>query len=101
MPTTQSWFIYYKVPRASEAAITAQARSVLRAAARGLPAPARLMKKLAEADREVDHVTLMEIYDGVADIAQFRAALSAALTDAGVSDELIASRRIEVFTAVE
>ncbi len=89
----QHWFIYYKLDRRDAADLEPRLRSMQRDAAAG-EVRARLMRR---ADGSDERVTLMEVYDGIAEPAAFEGRLAAAVRRAGLPPSLVAERRIERF----
>jgi hypothetical protein len=89
----QHWFVYYKLAPQAAHDLTPRLRQMQRdAAADGVQA--RLMRRTAAID---DMVTVMEVYDGIAEPDAFEARLDAALRRAGLPEALLTQRRIERF----
>ena len=89
----QHWFVYYKLDRQMADDLAPTLRSMQRDAAAG-DVRARLMRR---ADSSDDRVTLMEVYDGIAEPAAFEGRLAQAVRRAGLPAALVAERRIERF----
>jgi hypothetical protein len=89
----QHWFVYYKLDRQTAKDLEPRLRSMQRDAASG-DVRARLMRRTDSAD---GLVTLMEVYDGIAEPAAFEGRLAAAVGRAGLPASLAAERRIERF----
>jgi hypothetical protein len=90
----EHWFIYYKVPAAQLAAVSARVRVMQGALAAATGVHGRLLRR-AEA---AEPLTLMEVYERIAEPERFGAALADAAAHAQLPPELIESRRIERFT---
>jgi hypothetical protein len=88
----QHWYVYYKVNRAEAASVAARVQRMIET----LPADGPRGRLLKRADGG-DEVTLMEVYEPVADARNFEAALARALTASGLPAELLARRRTERF----
>jgi hypothetical protein len=89
----QHWFVYYKLDRLTADDLEPRLRSMQRDAASG-DVRARLMRRADSAD---GLVTLMEVYDGIAEPAAFEGRLAAAVRRAGLPASLAAERKIERF----
>jgi hypothetical protein len=88
----QYWYVYYKVGAAEADAICARVRKMIES----LPAGAPRARLLRRADGG-DEVTLMEVYEPVADARAFAAVLAQAWAASGLPPELLARRRVERF----
>ncbi len=89
-----SYYIYYRVDVAQEAAATAAARKIMDTVHRGTGITGRLLKKRNEA------LLWMEIYEGISDEAKFEWALAEAVAGSGIAAALQAGsvRHTECFT---
>lgn len=88
----QHWYVYYKVSAAEADSICARVRKMIESLPAGGPR-ARLLRR-ADGGEEV---TLMEVYEPVADASAFQAVLAQALAASGLPPELLARRRVERF----
>ena len=88
-----SYYIYYRIDAAQEAAATSAARKLLDAMRRNTGIAGRLLKKRNEA------LLWMEIYEGISDEAKFEWELAAAATGSGIAATLQPGsvRHIECF----
>lgn len=88
-----SYYIYYRVDAAHQAAATAAARKILDAVFRNTGITGRLLKKRNEA------LLWMEIYENVSDEAKFEWALAEAVAGSSLAAALQAgsTRHIECF----
>jgi hypothetical protein len=89
----QHWFIYYKLEPQAARELAPRLRQMQCDAAAG-EVQARLMRR---ADESGGVVTLMEVYDGIADPQAFEARLAAAVRRADLPESLAAQRRLERF----
>lgn len=89
----EHWYVYYKVPAAETAAVANRVRAMFNALGEAAPKP-RLLQRAEPGKNEV---TLMEIYEPVADTASFAQALDRAVQASGLTPALVAARRIERF----
>jgi hypothetical protein len=89
----EHWYVYYKVPAAEMAAVANRVRAMFNALGAAAPNP-RLLQR---AEPGKDEVTLMEIYEPVADAAGFAHTLDRAVRASGLAPALVASRRVERF----
>lgn len=89
----QHWFVYYKLDPQAARQLVPQLRQLQADAADGR-VRARLMKRV---DDEDGVVTMMEVYEGIAEPQAFEARLAAAVTRAGLPESLAAQRRLERF----
>jgi hypothetical protein len=89
----EHWYVYYKVPAAETAAVAHRVRAMFNSLGDAAPNP-RLLRRAEPAQ---DEVTLMEIYEPVADGSRFAQALDRAVQASGLAPALVASRRIERF----
>ncbi len=89
-----SYYIYYRVDAAHQAAATAATRKILDAVFRDTEITGRLLKKRNEA------LLWMEIYEGVSDEAKFEWALAEAVAGSGIAAPLQqgSTRHIECFS---
>jgi hypothetical protein len=89
----EHWYVYYKVPAADAQAVAKHVRAMFNSI--GTDAPrGRLMQRLDQGSGEV---TLMEVYEPVADARTFASQLDDAVRASGLAAGLIQSRRIERF----
>lgn len=96
----EHWYVYYKVAAADTAAVADRVRAMFNALGDGAP-NARLMKRAdAKGPAENDEVTLMEVYEPVANPQAFAAALDGAVRASGLAQGLVAHRRVERFEDV-
>ena len=89
----QNWFVYYKLEPQAARELAPRLRQMQVEAAAG-NVQARLMRRTD--DRE-GMVTLMEVYNGIAEPQAFEARLAAAVSRAGLPETLTAQRRLERF----
>jgi hypothetical protein len=89
----EHWYVYYKVPAADTAAVAKRVRAMFNALGDSAPRGCLLQRVDAE-DREV---TLMEVYESVADGPAFASLLEGAVRASGLAGGIIAGRRIERF----
>jgi len=89
----QHWFVYYKLDPQSARELAPRLRQLQSEAAAG-EVQTRLMRR---ADEREGMVTLMEVYDGIAEPQAFEARLAAAVSRAGLPESLAAKRRLERF----
>jgi hypothetical protein len=89
----ERWYVYYKVPAADTAAVAKRVRAMFNA----LGASAPRASLLQRADAEDDEVTLMEVYEPVADGRAFASKLEDAVRESGLAAGIVARRRIERF----
>lgn len=96
----EHWYVYYKVAAADTAAVADRVRAMFNALGDGAP-NARLMQRADSNDRaENDEVTLMEVYEPVADPQAFAALLEGAVDASGLAPSVVARRRVERFEDV-
>lgn len=89
----ERWYVYYKVPVADAQTVAQRVRAMFNAI--GADAPrGRLMQRV---DRSSGEVTLMEVYEPVADAQSFESLLAGAVRASGLAPGLIENRRIERF----
>lgn len=88
----QRWYVYYKVSATEAASVAARVQRMIGT----LPADGPRGRVLKRADGG-DEVTLMEVYEPVADARNFEAALARALAASELPAELLARRRTERF----
>jgi hypothetical protein len=89
----EHWYVYYKVPAADAATVAKHVLEMFNAI--GMNAPrGRLMQR---ADAEAGEVTLMEVYEPVADAQSFASLLDGAVRASGLAAGVIERRRIERF----
>jgi hypothetical protein len=93
----QHWFVYYKLDASAARDLEPCLRRMQRQVAAASGVRTRLMRR---ADADGDPVTLLEVYDGIAQPAAFEAALAAALAHAGLPASLAAQRRTEKFDEI-
>ncbi|HTT12657.1 MAG TPA: DUF4936 family protein [Burkholderiaceae bacterium] len=89
----EHWYVYYKVPAADTAAVAQRVRAMFNALGDGAPR-ACLLQRLDAKDGEV---TLMEVYEPVADGHAFASLLDDAVRASGLAGGIVAGRRIERF----
>jgi hypothetical protein len=89
----EHWYVYYKVPAADTAAVANRVRAMFNALGDDAPR-ARLMQR---ADGATGEVTLMEVYEPVADARAFASLLDGAVRASGLAPAMIAGRRVERF----
>lgn len=92
----EHWFIYYKLPAAELTAVAERVR-VMQGA---LAAATGVHGRLARRTEAAEPLTLMEIYERIADPARFAAALADATAHAGLPPALVDARRVERFVEV-
>jgi uncharacterized lipoprotein NlpE involved in copper resistance len=92
----EHWYVYYKVPAADTAAVANRVRAMFNALGDDAPR-ARLMQRAEAASGEV---TLMEVYEPVADAHTFASALDGAVRASGLAPGVIAQRRVERFKEI-
>jgi hypothetical protein len=89
----EHWYVYYKVPVTESADVAQRVQAMF--AALGDDAPrGRLLRR---ADEQGGEVTLMEVYEPVADASAFADALAGAVRASGLAPAIAARRRIERF----
>lgn len=88
----QHWYVYYKLDAGQAAAVAARVRRMFESLPDDGPR-GRLLKRTDGGDQ----VTLMEVYEPVADAQNFEATLARALAASGLPAELLARRRVERF----
>ena len=89
----EHWYVYYKVPAAETAAVAQRVRAMVNALGESAPRGCLLQR----ADAEDDEVTLMEVYEPVADGRAFASLLDGAVRTSGLAADIVARRRIERF----
>jgi hypothetical protein len=89
----EHWYVYYKVPATDTAAVAKRVRAMFNSLGASAPR-GRLLRRADEGDGEV---TLMEVYEPVADGSAFASLLDGALRTSGLGPDIIAGRRIERF----
>jgi len=89
----QHWFVYYKLEPQAARELAPRLRQMQSDAAAG-EVQTRLMRR---ADESGGVVTLLEVYDGIADPHAFEARLAVAYRRAGLPESLAAQRRLERF----
>lgn len=89
----EHWYVYYKVSAADAFAVAKRVQAMFNALGEDGPR-GRLLQR---ADAEDGEVTLMEVYEPVADGRAFAAALESALRTSGLAPGVVARRRIERF----
>ena len=89
----EHWYVYYKVPAADTVAVAKRVRAMFNSLGDDAPR-GRLLQR---ADAEDGEVTLMEVYEPVADGRAFASALEGALRTSGLAPGVVARRRIERF----
>ena len=89
----EHWYVYYKVPAADTAAVAKRVRSMFNALGDSAPRGCLLQR----VDAEEKDVTLMEVYEPVADGAAFASLLEGAVRASGLAKEIVAGRRVERF----
>ncbi len=89
----EHWYVYYKVPAAETAAVAHRVRAMFNALGDAVSNP-RLLQRAEPGKNEV---TLMEVYEPVADAERFAQALTRAVAASGLAPTLVATRRIERF----
>ena len=90
----QHWFVYYKLEPSAARDVAPRLRAMQQEVAGRAGVRSRLMRRADTADGPV---TLLEVYEGIERPAAFEAALSAAVTRAGLPATLVAQRRTERF----
>jgi hypothetical protein len=96
----EHWYVYYKVAAADTAAVADRVRAMFNALGDSVP-NARLMQRAeSKGPAENDEVTLMEVYEPVADPQRFAAALDGAVRASGLAPGVVAGRRVERFEDV-
>jgi hypothetical protein len=89
----EHWYVYYKVPAEQIATVANRVRAMFNALGDAVAHP-RLLQRAEPGKNEV---TLMEVYEPVADPALFAQALARAVATSGLAPALVAARRIERF----
>ena len=89
----EHWYVYYKVPTGEKEAVAHRVRAMFNVLRDTVVNP-RLLQRAEPGKNEV---TLMEIYEPVADAALFARALERAVAASGLAPALVATRRIERF----
>jgi hypothetical protein len=90
----QHWFVYYKLAPSSARELEPRLRGMQAEVAAERGVQARLMRR---ADSAEGAVTLLEVYEGIAQPGPFEQALSAAVARAGLPAPLVEQRRTERF----
>jgi quinol monooxygenase YgiN len=90
----QHWFVYYKLAPSSARELEPRLRGMQAEIAAERGVRARLMRRTDTADGPV---TLLEVYDDIAQPGPFEQALSAAVARAGLPASLVEQRRTERF----
>jgi hypothetical protein len=93
----ERWFVYYRLPTAQEAEVIATVRELQARVARRCGIRGRL---LGRRDDSGATVTLMEIYEPVADVAGFADALAAAVAASALTSALREARHVERFIEI-
>jgi hypothetical protein len=88
------WFVYYKLEDAVAHDLDARLRRMQHEVAAASGVRARLMRR---ADGDGGLATLLEVYDGIAEPAEFESTLATAVARAGLPPSLLAQRRTERF----
>lgn len=96
MTVVEHWYIYYTVPETEAAAVAGRVQTMLARLREG-GAYGRLLRR---PDGAGGQVTLMEVYEPVADAQAFAATLDGALRESGLAPDLIERRRVERFEDV-
>ena len=89
----EHWYVYYKVPAAETTAVAKRVRAMFNALGENAPRGSLLQR----ADAEDNEVTLMEVYEPVADGRAFASLLEDAVRTSGLAAGIVARRRIERF----
>lgn len=89
----QHWFVYYKLDRAAALEVQPRIRALQQEVSTATGVRTRLMQR-ADGDSAT---TLLEVYEQIAEPADFEQALSAAVARAQLPAPLIAQRRTERF----
>jgi hypothetical protein len=89
----EHWFVYYKLPAAEVAAVAARVRAMMGDLQAATGVRGRLQQR---SDRRDGQETLMEIYEGVAEPAEFGVALAAAV-HSHLPPTLALARHVERF----
>jgi hypothetical protein len=89
----EHWYVYYKVAAGDAQAVAHRVRAMFNALGADAPPP-RLLQRAEPGKNEV---TLMEVYEPVADPDRFAHALERAVQASGLAPALVASRRTERF----
>jgi len=90
----QHWFVYYKLDAATAPALAPRLRELLREVAAATGVRGRLMRR---ADESGERVTLMEVYDGIAQPQAFAAEFDRVTARVRLPAALLAQRRVERF----
>jgi hypothetical protein len=89
----QHWYVYYKLRSDERAATVAQVRGMQERLARAGNVRARLLERTEQAEM----VTVMEVYEDIEEAGRFAGLLDEAVRSSGLSEALIAARRVERF----
>lgn len=90
----QRWYVYYRLPARDMPLMAQAARAMIDRVSAATGVRGRLLRKCDDAS---DSVTLMEVYEPVADAARFEAALAAAVSASELAPGQVAARRTERF----
>jgi len=89
----EHWYVYYKVAESEATNVAGQVRAML--ARLDASGPRGRLLRRPQAER--GEVTLMEVYEPVANAQAFSSVLDSALRTSGLAPDLIARRRVERF----
>ena len=93
----ERWFVYYRLPIEQQAQVVATVREIQARVARRCGINGRL---LGRRDAGGATVTLMEIYEPVADVAGFAATLADAVAASALTSALREARHVERFIEI-
>lgn len=89
----EHWYVYFKLPATEAPAVAQHIRTMQGALAAASGVHGRLVRRVDGGET----LTLMEVYEKIADPQAFEALLADASDHAGLAPALVAARRIERF----